>query len=265
MADEIQMLAADPLHSDGIAEVIRYGFDPLIQEAVIYGCAGISRFVRDQIEMPRAVADRTFTVALLSGTVVGCVEMRSTAGGLFLNYISVIPAMRSRRVGATLLAHAIRNARRAGKTQLTLDVLTSNQAARSWYERLGFSCESTSEWWDLSVPEMEQPRDGLVLGFPQAQASHARFGFSQFTVSTDAGTFPIGRIGDRWFRVTRSAALEQPAVFEVIGCLDPARRLLAIVGEGTLPPRLRAHGGLLASTVRMSAELDPLLGRLDAV
>jgi hypothetical protein len=152
---------------------------------------------------------------------------------------------------------------------MSLDVLTENQQAIRWYNRLGFEDQEHSEWWDLG-PCSSLYRTGrylgtgagFVSGYPQASVSHREFGFSQFKVTTSEGDSIVGRLGENWFRVTRGEALADHAVFAALAALDPGRHVLAILPVGTLPKVVKRRARLIATMARKTVQLDLLTERL---
>ena len=262
---------AQPDHSAGIVAVIRSGFSPEILGATVYGCHGIARFIEAQIGLPRSAADTTWTVAAVPtgagrAKIIGCAEVRRSPHELLLNYISVLPAYRGAGLGRKMLLAAIAH-RHKDQRDMLLDVLTENEAANRWYERLGFQDQQLGEWWDLGPCSSldgtaGSRRAGYLSGYPQAAVAQREFGFSQFDVTTPAGRTTIGRLGETWFRVTRAGALEDPAVAAALEALDPRRHVLAILPAGTLPAPFRDRARLVAQTMRKVMPTEQLAGRL---
>ncbi|HEX8674256.1 MAG TPA: GNAT family N-acetyltransferase [Longimicrobium sp.] len=243
--------------------VIREGFAPELLDAMIYGCAGMERFIRDELELPPDLCDRTYTVAERDGRVLGCVELRRLPGTLILNYIAVGAEMRSSGVARQLLLEAIVQAGGERYGSMVLDVFTDNEVARGWYQRLGFAAGDHAGWW--SVPMLHAAPGAphaVVNGFPQAQASQLRFGFSQLDVATPDGSYAVGRMGAKWFRLSQAAALRDDALLATLRLLDPARGLLLILPEGQLPADAAPGAVRLTESVRMSIGIPELLGRL---
>ncbi len=81
----------------GIVDVVRSGIDPRLIGATIYGCEGVEHYIRHQIAARELGADTVYTVACEKERVVGCVELRLKPREIFLNYISLLPEMRSKR------------------------------------------------------------------------------------------------------------------------------------------------------------------------
>ncbi len=262
MSADLRIRQARIDDADGIVAAIRDGFEPALLGLFIYGCAGIGRFVREQIAVRQAGCDTAYTVASRGDRVAGCVEMRRLRDELFLNYISVLSEFRSRDLGKSLLAAAIDDAREPVHARMSLDVLDGNARARRWYESLGFRCGRSTGWWDIPLPDSGGGPPCAVVGFPQSQASHREFGFSMFRIVTEAGDHAIGRLGDRWFRIAGPGALADPAVPPALLRLDPSRRILALLPEDADVPSPPPRGRRLAVTRRMSADLDGLRDRL---
>lgn len=65
-------------------------------------------------------------------------------GDYYLQFIAVDETKRVGGVGSILLNELERQARESGSTRLSLDVSTSNDIARCFYEKRGWSCEF--EW-----------------------------------------------------------------------------------------------------------------------
>jgi ribosomal protein S18 acetylase RimI-like enzyme len=249
--------------AEAMVAVIREGFAPALLDAMIYGCAGMGRFIRDELELPPGLCDRTYTVAEREGRVLGCVELRRLPGTLILNYIAVGAELRSTGVARRLLLEAIVQAGGERYGTMVLDVFTSNDVARGWYLRLGFAAADRGEWWSVPMPQVDAGETpAIVNGFPQAEASQLRFGFSQLDVTTPEGSYAVGRMGAKWFRLTQAAALRDDVLLSTLRLLDPARGLLLLLPEGQLPAEAAPGAARLAASERLSVPIPELLGRL---
>jgi ribosomal protein S18 acetylase RimI-like enzyme len=88
-----------------------------------------------------------FLVAELDGSVVGYIRLKpptrlpENAHVIQVQGLAVHPAARRRGIAAMLLTEAERRLRERGTQKLTLRVLSTNTAAISLYERLGFTRE----------------------------------------------------------------------------------------------------------------------------
>ena len=267
--DLLHVRPATARDADAFVAVVRGGFEPAFAETTTYGCHGMAQFVRDQIALPASLCDSRYTVAVAGETVAGAVDLRADGRALVLNYIAVDSRFRSGGLARRLLAEAVEAFPQDGLDRMALDVLATNDAARRWYERLGFERESETQWWALAPHVAGQaPGGGVVVhAYPQAQASQTRFGFSQFDVATLAGRHTVGRLGQDWFRLTDAGALTDPALPRVLGVLDPHRRLLVLLRSdhaGAARAAL-ADAALHAMTLRMQVPLADLRVRLAAV
>ena len=255
----VEIRPATARDADGLVAVVRDGFDPAFQTTMTYGCSGMAQFVRDQLDLPAWFCDSRYTVAGVRERVVGGVDLRAAGGALVLNYISVHPEHRSGGLARRLLAASVEAFPAAGLGVMQLDVLATNRVARQWYERLGFRPASETHWWEVDLGDAPDAGAAVVVhGFPQAQAAHARFGFSQVRLAAPTGTYEVGRLGADWFRLTDAAALADAALLGALRWLDPRRRVLAL-----LPPDADGPGWTLrATTVRMTVPLPALRDRL---
>jgi predicted GNAT family acetyltransferase len=228
---------------------------------MIYGCAGITAYIEELIVASPQGVDTAYTVAEQDRRIVGCVEMRLLSNALFLNCISISPEVRSHGIGRALLSASLKRAHRH-RLELHLDVIERNTAAREWYRRLGFEELGVTHWWSLPLPVETPPAFYSLSGYPQAEICQKAFGFSQFTLSTETGSYAVGRIAERWFRTTQSRLLNDSSARAGLAQIDARRRLLALLNEGDLPERSRAEAELLMSTRRLSVSLAELRGRL---
>ena len=270
---QFTILPALPEHAAGIVAAIQSGFAPDILGATIYGCSGITNYVRHQTVLPAALADTRYVVALdasapapatsCSQLVAGCVELRLFPNALCLNYISILPECRASGLGRKLLYAAIDAARCDAHERLILDVFTHNTTANRWYERLGFEDQYFSEWWEIELG-CHAILPGRVSGFAQACVCQREFGFSQFCVTTHDDSYSIGRIGERWFRVTQTDALHDLALLATLAILDPNRRILAILREGSLPDAAKPMAKPLVRLARKTIDLQALIANLGA-
>lgn len=248
--------------TEPLLAIIRRSFDPALLDAMTYGCGGADRFIRQQLALPRAMAERHYSVAEVDGRVGACLELRLVEDTLVLNYIAVAAEHRSRRIGRQLLKYGIDAAGGARARSMVLDVFEQNSMAASWYERLGFVESDRAVWCDIPIADGEAT-PGIVSDYPQAEACQAAFGFSQFKVSTAAGTFVIGRIGDRYFRITHVDALVDRSLATTLRELDGRRAVLAILPFDVAGSALSgARARLLNRTRRLRCEMSSLLRAL---
>ena len=260
MSDGVHIRAARPGDAGEIAALIREAFSPAFGSMFIYACPRVDRYVREQIRARAHGGDTRYTVAVAQGHVVGCSEMRRLPTELFSNYLAVAPAFRGAGLGTRLLRAAIEDAR-DGRTALSLDVHEDNRAARQWYARLGVAQRSVTRWWVLPLGG-SAAHPALLADWPQACACRRAFGFSQFRCVTVDGEYRMGMLGAEWFVVKDREALLDAAARATLARIDPARRILALLPDGGLPPALAGTATAAAASIRMGADLPTLLQRL---
>ena len=243
-----------------IVAAVRAGFTAQQLALFIYGCQGIQRYVEYELALPTVVSTATYLIAERDETVAGCADFRVDRESLFLNYISVLPTHRSLRIGTSLLADGIRRAANV-VDRLLLDVLEANVPALTWYRKLGLSRIGQTVWWEVFPSDL---RDDVfsVAGWAQAQACQKAFSFSTFTVTTPSNSYPVGRLGSDWFRLTTPGALVDGGVWAALKLIDSNRRVLALVAEGRMPVRAERASRRLLSTVRLSGRLRDIEARL---
>lgn len=251
---------AQPEDALAIVNAVRSGFSRQHLSRLIYGCAGITQYVAQELSAP-AAGRQTWHFVAESGAegVVGHAAFGLAGSGLFLNYISVLPGWQGSGLGRSLLGFAIPRLAHEAST-LHLDVLQENWLALNWYRRLGFSLAGTSDWWEMRRPFPMAARFRLP-NWPQAEACQAAFGFSMLTVTTDRGEYSVGRLGSTWIRVTSADALEDPGFWAAVEAVQAGRGVLAILDE-PLSNRQRAISRLLTCTLRLSIPLDQLRRRV---
>ncbi len=226
---DIDIRPARPDDAPGIVEAIRSGIEPNMLDKLIYGCAGIVDYVRDQINSADLGSDTVYTVASLDDRVIGAVELRLWPGAIFINYISMLPQFRSMGLGKDLLGTATRFAADDGASELLLDVMDTNKEARRWYDRLGFVEVEASAWSAVEIIDAAAESQALVSGYPQARACWRRYGFGQFTVVTAKTKVGVGLLGRKWFRVTEAAGLGDPSLHSALRRMDASRKILTIL------------------------------------
>jgi N-acetylglutamate synthase-like GNAT family acetyltransferase len=94
----------------------------------------------------RSDLDRGVSYYLLCshGSVAGCVALEFASSSVaYLERLGVPPEQRGRGFGSALLRHALRQARSAGATVVSVGVIAEQTELVSWYEHLGFAHAGT--------------------------------------------------------------------------------------------------------------------------
>ena len=99
-----------------------------------------------------------YVVRTTSGSVVGYCSVWVVFDELHINNLAVAPEWRRQGAGGALLAHVLRESRRLPAQRATLEVRTSNAAARRLYERLGFTVTGVRPGYYSNPPD-----DALIL------------------------------------------------------------------------------------------------------
>jgi len=261
MNNDILIRPAQAGEAHLIAELIRGSFSPELQNAMIYGCHGIDRFISRQIEAPLGLSDTMYIVAIAQDLIIGCVELRWLQKALFLNYICTHPEARSKGLARRLLADSIMIARRDHHREMLLDVFEDNLPAKNWYERLGFQHDYATEWWDVPLPTISASFSGKVSGYPHALVNLEQYGFSMLKLITKDREYEVGIMGHDWFRVTQIELLSDPEAVAMLQSIDGKRRILAMIRKGSvLSPHLETRR--IVTSIRMSMDMDRLFTNL---
>lgn len=234
--------------------------------------------------------------------VVGVAEWRIVDQDLFLNQIGVHPAWRSQGVGTRLLHDGLRHD--PDRPTVALDVFATNDRARRWYERLGFTLRTSNVWVEYSPsvvkgfaensstapdgPDLPGDPYALFKGLDAADAMHATYGFSSFHLRAEPSasgtpeTVRIGRLGDTHFRIPSFRLLRSRHVWSLLHTIDPARGVLYIgpyigspsgaedatnaeVDDGKFKREDLDHAGRLrASSLRLCADRASVRSRLSS-
>ena len=249
---------ATPDDAPSIVALMRDGFDPDVLNLTVYACHGVTDYLMAALSLPCEHTGHHFIVAEADGDVVGFIEYVHDPGSTLLTYAAVRPDYRGRRIGTTLFREAVASGGSDVRHRVALDVIDENHRSADWYYRLGFVAERRTGWWRVDAPT-GLPGDAVVVGYPQAEAVQARFGFSELRVKTSAGLATIGRLGDRLLRITDPTVLDDGAVWAAVRAVEPRRSdvlvrapLESLDGEATL------------RTTRMSSTASALLPHLPA-
>jgi hypothetical protein len=261
VGDHIEIRLAREEDAEEIVNVVRSGFDSSLLNTFIYGCPGITEYIKCHIGISKELSDTAYIVAAVNDRIAGCIELRHNSNGLFLNYISIDSGFRSRGLSKCLLRVSIDYVRNPEHKDLFLDVLEHNTIALNWYRGLGFEHDYVKNWWEIPLRESEKFENIWISDYPQAEVVHSVFGFSKFTLTTSTNQYQIGRIGRRWFRLTQGEALSDSAVLPALWRLDNNRHILLIVPEGNALDSL-TNARLLTRTYRMHIDLNRLTEKL---
>jgi len=247
--------------ADLIVKLIQQSFDKNMLNSMIYGCHGMGSYVRRCISIPETIADTFYVVAEDAGHIVGCIELRFIGRIVFLNYICTSACIRTKGLGRELLRKSIQMINPSSYDKMNLDVFHDNLVAKSWYEKLGFTCEYSTNWWSIPFIAGERVDAGKISGLAQAEVCQSEFGFSQFSLNTAMASYVVGRLGRDWFRICQESLLTDEQALATLGLLDPDRKILGLFNESANLDFLEAAKPFCRSA-RMTVGLDLLIHNL---
>jgi N-acetylglutamate synthase-like GNAT family acetyltransferase len=244
-----------------IVRLIREVTNPSVISKLIYGCAGAATYVKLHLEA-EGPTNRRYFVAIRDGRIAACADFTVSLDVLSLKYVATALHSRRQGLGNALLKVAIASLR-GPQPWVELDVSTDNVAALSWYSGLGFAAVSQSTYWEFANDEDPACPSMELSDWPQAQACHAAFGFSEFHVATPSTRVLVGRVGGAWFRLPTAEAVCDREVRGALRAIDATRRIYAVLPDGPAAPWIEAHGTRVRTTQHMRASLPALCGRLE--
>ena len=81
------------------------------------------------------------------GRMAGCYGLSDRGNGTCeMERLCVLPLLRRRGVGETLVRHAMEQARKAGYDRIAIGIIAENQALKKWYEGFGFVSVGTEKY-----------------------------------------------------------------------------------------------------------------------
>lgn len=256
-AGELAIRRAAPADARRVASIVRAGMPEAVLSRTIYGARGFELYLRDCFALAAAHCPSRYFVAARRRRVVAFAEVRRSGAEAFLNNIYVDPAERGGGVGRQLLKEAL--AADIDASTLALDVFTTSETAFRWYESLGLKIVQSHAWAAMRLPAAGANAQWTILGLPQADVVHRRYGFSQVSLATHHGVFPVGRIGDGVLRPDPSLLADDDAV-SALAALGAGRYVFTIVDTSQhASPRLQVP---FAENRRMRGPLADAMTRL---
>jgi hypothetical protein len=143
-------------------------------------------------------------------------------------------------------------------------VFHDNYTVRRGHRALGFREVCEQLWVEVPPDAWAGPRSShwYAGNLAQADRIHEEFGFSQFDLHTESGSYCVGRLGSRLFRATDAAVLSDSCVPHALEKLDPHRSLLCVDEKQSLAKLMPPCATVLARSLRMATDVDALLKRL---
>jgi len=240
-----------------IVNLIQSSFDSGLINAMIYGCSGITKYVRKQILTPERLSDTKYLVVEGEFGIVACSEIKLASNSVFLNYICTHENRRGEGLGKLLLKEAVNEGLKYEKTRMELDVFNHNALVKEWYEKLGFALQYQTNWWKIPLKHDNLYPIALISGFPQAYTCKEEYGFSIFNAVSKKSNYSIGYLGDDWFRISQPEILDEIDVMNSLYLLDSTRSILGLFPDRSFIPTSRNQCPLCQSG-RMYVDLNKL-------
>lgn len=246
-----------PLHEDDIhhaCQLLRSYLPEQVYNRTIFACTGYAAYL--QAACKCGPHSTTLLIGAYSGgTLIGFAEWRRMEQMLVLNNLNVDSAYRKEGIGGKLVAYGEELARKEGIGKLALDVFSWNEHAHAWYQRLGFSEEGRTFWYEGDLVQSQnatedvtsevartEGRDELTYvidDYPMAEAHHLVYGFSSFRIRTIQTTTVVGRLGEQYFRIQMPSGQWDGCyhLTDVLFDIDPKRKILLLSPDAFLRER----------------------------
>lgn len=121
---EIQIIPMNASHIPGIAQLEKQCFSEPWSE----------KSLAEELDVPSAV----FLTAMIDGQVAGYMGVHHLGDCAYVCNVAVFPEFRRCSVASALIQAHMRSAKQAGMNEISLEVRSSNAAARALYEKFGF-------------------------------------------------------------------------------------------------------------------------------
>jgi ribosomal protein S18 acetylase RimI-like enzyme len=249
--ERVTLRPAEPDDAEGIVSVFREAMPEVVVALNVLGMPEAPAFVRHSIEASTHGGDNRFWVAVEPGRgVVGFAQLRHGLRTAVINNLHVAPGHQGMGIGEGLMRLLTAG---VAASEVRVDTFEDSAVSRALFGRIGFVPISTHHWHVRELAAGPVP-EFVVQDLPQADVVHAAFGISTLRVETRTGIHLAGRMGDRLFRVTSTAAVQDESLLAALAALDPGRSVLAIMDARhdplPGPPRL--------VSIRLHASLDLL-------
>jgi ribosomal protein S18 acetylase RimI-like enzyme len=256
---EIFYRALTQAESNQLVGVIREAFSEEWLCRTIYGSPGVTDYLANLLAFPQWQNEHVFWGAFIDQQLVGVVHGRVVSNSWHLNNIAVKPSYQNRGIGKELVNIWFSLGYKRGYRVFTLDVDESKDRVVNWYRSLGFNIKDATYIYEKSLSTTDSlskfadQREIQLLNWEDAQAWQFAYGFSSFVLVDQGNRWRVGRIGNRYFRVSVDddvSNMVETAIYrlaEILSVIDPARKLL-IQSKRPISNREFKH---LETTLRM--------------
>ena len=242
---------------NAIVNLVKRAFFAVNIDMMIWGCSGIDRYLADLI-LAEELSDISVYVAADHNKIVAVAQLKRmpSARQLYLNYICTDVAYQRKNIGSNLLDHSIK-VESDGFDTIVLDVFVKNTIAYNWYINFGFKPILIKEWFVAKVKNLDQGT-GYISDLPQSNLCFAKYGFSQFTVSTKTKNYSVGLLGENYFRISDEEILYDPEAITTLYEYSKTRNILLIT-ETTAERNATLDLINVASTVQMRIPISSIV------
>lgn len=248
-----------------VIDIIRAGVPDAVKPYTIYCSDGLERFYRETFEN-QEVGRGLYLVAELAGEIVAFADYRVRPGVLIGTSLYVAPEARGGNIGTRMFLAVFRYGLEWGAETVVWEVFAALERQRAWYATFGMEVVGQLEW--VTIPPLRDGDNGQwwsLPDMPHANAAHAAFGFSQFTLETRDATYRVGRIGRKLFRLDSDSLLADGAARAALSKIDSSRELLllrpaqdarAIEGMNVIETAYRVRGDLRQVTEALTRRIQ---------
>ena len=263
MSAEAIIRPARPGDNDAIATLMREGVSDQVRRITIMGSPHLSRFIADKLTMQ---GNEEYVVATMEEQVVGICSWKHTDEILHLNHLYLTREIQGYGLGTTLMLDGLSRIRRAPEHTLSVDVFFDNPRAQAWYRALTMWPEKHVRWLRLPLPVVKSDdRSGCTIsGLAEATVRHARYGFSQFTLSTRTAQYPVGQLGTHDFRVGTVSILQDHTALQGLAHVDQNRQLLCLASAEDCAELFLSAGASVAESERLISSCATVMERLES-
>jgi hypothetical protein len=217
-------------HGDAeeIARLLATVVPPHLLDLTIWGSPLFYRYCQDSLQSVERATPR-FYVLSSDGAIGGVISLRHIDGQILLDTTYVIPALRAQYLSMLLIHEAVtQECLRAPASLVAWDVFSGRPRLEAWHRTLGGREESCKGWWlrRPGLPNSGNATGVSFAGLAEADEQHARWGFSSFEARTSSGTYRIGRLPGRAFRITDARAAADQCLLASLSELDAEGRVL---------------------------------------
>ncbi len=263
MLSEAIIRPAKAQDSDAIAALMREGVSEQTRRITILGSPYLARFIADELAGNK---NDEYVMCTVRERVVGMCSWRHTDTALHLNHIGVAADMRGQGLGAALMLDGLRRIRRASQHEVSTDVFFDTPRTQAWYRSLSMRSEKHVCW--IQVPLRLSTSDGerrcTISGLEEAAADHFRYGFSHVTLTTNSGSYQVGRLGPDLFRVGTFAMLLDPAAIQGLARFDAERQLVCFGSAEDYTNLSPGTNSVVAESERLSSSWVTVLKNLES-